>query len=54
MAVLSPAATMPKNFVKMGAPYFQIKDDLRRHGIQAFSSNYALYGEYEPASHGPD
>ena len=34
-----------KPFVKMGAPYFQIKNDLRRHGIQAFSSNYALYGD---------
>ncbi len=34
-----------KPFVKMGAPYFQIKDQLRRHGIVAFSSNYALYGQ---------
>lgn len=34
-----------KPFVKMGAPYFQIKDTLRRHGIVAFSSNYALYGQ---------
>ena len=34
-----------KPFVKMGAPYFQIKDTLRRHGIMAFSSNYALYGQ---------
>lgn len=34
-----------KPFVKMGAPYFQIKDTLRRHGILAFSSNYALYGQ---------
>lgn len=34
-----------KPFVKMGAPYFQIRDDLRRHGIQVFSSNYALYGD---------
>lgn len=34
-----------KPFVKMGAPYFQIKDTLRRHGIVAFSSNYALYGD---------
>ena len=34
-----------KPFVKMGAPYFQIKDTLRQHGIVAFSSNYALYGE---------
>ena len=29
----------------MGAPYFQIKDDLRRNGVVAFSSNYALYGD---------
>lgn len=34
-----------KPYVKMGAPYFQIKDTLRRHGIMAFSSNYALYGQ---------
>jgi DNA polymerase V len=33
-----------KPFVKMGEPYFQIKNTLRRHGIVAFSSNYALYG----------
>jgi len=31
--------------VKMGVPYFQIKNDLRRHGIVPFSSNYALYGD---------
>ncbi|MBD8577528.1 translesion error-prone DNA polymerase V subunit UmuC [Pseudomonas syringae] len=34
-----------KPYVKMGAPYYQIKDLLRRHGIVAFSSNYALYGD---------
>lgn len=34
-----------KPFVKMGAPYFQIKDHLRRNGVVAFSSNYALYGD---------
>lgn len=34
-----------KPFVKMGAPYFQIKDVLRRNGVQVFSSNYALYGD---------
>ena len=34
-----------KPFVKMGAPYFQIKDVLRQHGVMAFSSNYALYGD---------
>ncbi|WP_459166200.1 Y-family DNA polymerase, partial [Pseudomonas savastanoi] len=32
-------------YVKMGAPYFQIKDVLRQHGIQSFSSNFALYGD---------
>lgn len=32
-----------KPFVKMGEPYFKIRHTLRRHGILAFSSNYALY-----------
>jgi DNA polymerase V len=34
-----------KPYVKMGAPYFQIKNDLKRWGIVPFSSNYALYGD---------
>lgn len=34
-----------KPFVKMGEPYFQIKDKLRKNGIVPFSSNYALYGD---------
>ncbi|MBV2132227.1 translesion error-prone DNA polymerase V subunit UmuC [Pseudomonas sp. MAP12] len=34
-----------KPLVKMGEPYFQIRNTLRRHGIVAFSSNYALYGD---------
>lgn len=34
-----------KPFVKMGEPYFQIKHQLKQHGIVAFSSNYALYGD---------
>lgn len=34
-----------KQWVKMGQPYFQVKDTLRRHGVVAFSSNYALYGD---------
>ncbi len=34
-----------KPYVKMGEPYFQIKQRLRQHGIVAFSSNYALYGD---------
>lgn len=28
---------------KMATPYFQVKDKIRRHGVQVFSSNYALY-----------
>ncbi|MGE6659347.1 Y-family DNA polymerase [Pseudomonas sp. NPDC077408] len=31
--------------IKMAAPYFQIRDDLRRWGVVVFSSNYALYGD---------
>lgn len=31
--------------VKMGTPWFQMADLARQHGIQAFSSNYTLYGE---------
>ena len=31
--------------VKMGTPWFKIKDLAREQGIQAFSSNYALYGD---------
>ncbi|PNG30944.1 translesion error-prone DNA polymerase V subunit UmuC [Pseudomonas protegens] len=34
-----------KPFIKMGEPYFQIKQKLRQHGIVPFSSNYALYGD---------
>lgn len=34
-----------KPFIKMGEPYFQIKHKLKQHGILAFSSNYALYGD---------
>jgi DNA polymerase V len=31
--------------VKMGAPWFQLKDLAKQHGIVAFSSNYTLYGD---------
>ncbi|WP_404482969.1 translesion error-prone DNA polymerase V subunit UmuC [Pseudomonas sp. HT11] len=34
-----------KPFIKMGEPYFQIKHKLKQHGVVAFSSNYALYGD---------
>jgi len=31
--------------VTMGAPWFQLRDLARRHGILAYSSNYALYAD---------
>jgi len=34
-----------KQWVKMGQPYYQVKELLHRHGVVAFSSNYALYGD---------
>jgi DNA polymerase V len=34
-----------KPFVKMGEPFHQIRGTLQRHGVLAFSSNYALYGD---------
>ncbi|WP_454780703.1 Y-family DNA polymerase [Legionella sp. WA2022007384] len=30
--------------IAMGEPYFKIKDLCKKHGVQAFSSNYTLYG----------
>ncbi|EJG5924847.1 translesion error-prone DNA polymerase V subunit UmuC [Salmonella enterica] len=31
--------------IKRGAPFFQVKDLVRRHCVVVFSSNYALYGD---------
>ncbi len=31
--------------IKMGQPWFQLKDLARQHGIIAYSSNYALYAD---------
>lgn len=31
--------------IKMGAPFFQIRQLVEQHHIQVFSSNYALYGD---------
>jgi DNA polymerase V len=31
--------------LKMGDPYFQVKDVLHQHNVAVFSSNYALYGD---------
>jgi DNA polymerase V len=29
----------------MGAPFFQVAETIRQHGVAVFSSNYALYGD---------
>ena len=31
--------------LKMGEPYFKVKELLDRHKVAVFSSNYALYGD---------
>ena len=31
--------------VKMGTPWFQMQDLAKKHGIEAYSSNYTLYGD---------
>jgi len=31
--------------IKMGAPFFQIRDLCRAEGVAVFSSNYTLYGD---------
>lgn len=31
--------------IKMGVPLFRIRDLVRQHGVQVFSSNYALYAD---------
>ena len=31
--------------LKMGVPAFQIKEQIERHGIEVFSSNYTLYAD---------
>ncbi len=31
--------------IRMGVPVFQIQEEIRRHGMAVFSSNYALYAE---------
>jgi DNA polymerase V len=31
--------------IKMGVPLFKVQNEIKRHGIQVFSSNYTLYGD---------
>ena len=30
--------------IRMGEPWFKVRDLCRQHGVRVFSSNYALYG----------
>lgn len=43
--VIARSAEAKKLQVPMGAPYFKLKDEFRKHGVHIFSSNYALYAD---------
>jgi len=43
--VVARSAEVKALGVKMGTPWFQLKDQARKHGILALSSNYALYAD---------
>ncbi|QKJ87401.1 translesion error-prone DNA polymerase V subunit UmuC [Paramixta manurensis] len=43
--VIARSAEAKKLDIKMGVPYFQMKDLIRKHRVQVFSSNYALYAD---------
>jgi len=44
--VIARNAEVKELKIPMGAPYFKLKDEIRRHKIQVFSSNYALYADF--------
>jgi len=43
--VIARSAEVKRLGIKMGEPYFKMKDDLRRYNVQVFISNYALYAD---------
>lgn len=43
--IISRSAEAKALGLKMGEPYFQVREQLRQHGVHVFSSNYALYGD---------
>ncbi|UJL38808.1 translesion error-prone DNA polymerase V subunit UmuC [Pantoea agglomerans] len=43
--VIARSAETKKAGIKMGAPYFKMREELTRHAVQVFSSNYALYAD---------
>lgn len=44
--VIARNAEVKKLKISMGAPYFKLKDEIRRHKIHVFSYNYALYEDF--------
>lgn len=43
--IISRSEEAKKLNIAMGAPYFQVREQLRRQQVATFSSNYALYGD---------
>jgi len=43
--VIARSAEVKALDIPMGAPYFKLRDEIRRHKIHVFSSNYALYAD---------
>ena len=43
--IISRSIEAKKIGIKMGEPYFKIKDLVKKKNIQVFSSNYGLYGD---------
>tara|TARA_B100000700_G_scaffold291070_1_gene349769 strand:- start:50 stop:1327 length:1278 start_codon:yes stop_codon:yes gene_type:complete len=43
--VISRSNEAKKLGIKMGEPYFKVKDLVKKNKVQIFSSNYALYGD---------
>ncbi|GAB3721684.1 DNA polymerase V catalytic protein [Hymenobacter agri] len=43
--IISRSAEAKALGLKMGEPYFQVKELLKQHDVAVFSSNYALYGD---------
>ena len=43
--VISRSTEAKKIGIKMGEPYFKVKELVKRNDVHIFSSNYALYGD---------
>ena len=43
--VISRSSEAKKIGIKMGEPYFKVKELVKKNNVYIFSSNYALYGD---------